>query len=63
MMELRESLAGASQLRDKNPRFQVFAGHDTVIAPVLAALGIYQSPLCKLYTCMISYTFFLFLVQ
>lgn len=45
-MELRETIVEASKLYNDYPPFHVFAGHDTVIAPVLAVLGIYQSSQC-----------------
>jgi hypothetical protein len=46
MMELKEALIGASESPEDSPLIHVFAGHDTVIAPVLSALGVYHSPKC-----------------
>lgn len=60
MMELKVSLFQASQLPEKSPRFHIFAGHDTVIAPVLAALGIYQSSKCKFILIILILFFYFF---
>jgi hypothetical protein len=47
MMELREVLVNASHSSENSPLMHIFAGHDTVIAPVLSALGVYHSPKCS----------------
>ena len=46
MMELQDALIEASESPSESPLIHVFAGHDTVIAPVLSALGVYHSPKC-----------------
>lgn len=45
-MEMREALVNAAESPEESPLIHVFAGHDTVIAPVLSALGVYHSPAC-----------------
>ena len=47
LKEIANSLVNSAT--GKSPiRLNLFSGHDTVIAPVLAALGVYQDPeLCK----------------
>jgi hypothetical protein len=49
MVELRDIFLTASRpsLSFNSPLLHVFAGHDTVIAPVLSALGVYHSPQCE----------------
>lgn len=48
MQELVSHLVRASLSSDRNQeRVALFSGHDTVIAPVLASLGVYRGDLCR----------------
>jgi hypothetical protein len=49
MKEIRDKLfesVTVEKVGAASPRLTLFSGHDTVIAPVLAALGVYHGDMC-----------------